>query len=51
MFQLLVRIDHVPHFCLNTTGEETIAIYSKKKIKKKKDSAPHCAHKYRSLNT
>lgn len=22
-----VRVEHVPHFCLYTTGEETFAIY------------------------
>lgn len=28
LFQLHVRVEHVPHFCLYTTGEETFAIYN-----------------------
>lgn len=48
---MLVRVEHVPHFCLYTTGEETFAIYIYKTKRKKKDSALHCIHKYRSLNT
>ena len=33
LFQMLVRVKHVPHFCRYTTGEETFAIYIKRKRK------------------
>lgn len=39
-FLLLVKVKHVPHFCLYTTGEETFAIYNFFK-----ESALHCIDK------
>lgn len=43
--EMLVRVEHVPHACLYTTGEETVHIYMKQQ------KSLHSIHKYRSLNT
>lgn len=45
---MLVRVEHVPHFCLYTTGEETFAIYIFFNKKQEEKKILHCTV---SINT